>query len=170
VKKPVTYVDLAKFEAIVTELNLPAIEQAGFIKVCGPKGRQVYVARTKTVGRVDVSGFTVEHLGVKDLGDDAFGNVRQQLEFAGNEDVILATFRDVLTTMTGLPPLEKQARKAPAPKAKAVKRMAKETVAKAKKAKAPAAKRASRDDKLQAALDAAVKAGMDKDEAIVALA
>ncbi len=59
-KKGVTYIDAAKFEAVITEMGLTPNAQAGFVKVCGAKGRNVYIARTKRVGRVDLSGFSVE--------------------------------------------------------------------------------------------------------------
>ena len=95
-KKNITYIDAAKFSTIVTEMGLVATDQAGFTKVDLGNGRQLYVARTKRVGRVDLSCLTSTCEGVRDLGGESFGNVRQQLDFSRTEEQVLATFRAVL--------------------------------------------------------------------------
>jgi hypothetical protein len=104
-------VDAAKFEAIINELGLQRLDQAGFVQVLGPKGRKVYVARTKLVGRVDIAGFEMHPpmLGVKDLRGESFGAVKQQLDFGGafTEEQVLTAFRSVLELMKSLPPAEK---------------------------------------------------------------
>lgn len=121
-KTNVTYVDAAKFETILLASGLTCIPQKGFIKVVGPRGRQVYVATTKRVGRVDVSGFTCELPGIRDLdGSEKHGSVAQGLDFSRTEDEILASFSALLTHMQSLSPVEKVARKKPAPKADAPK-------------------------------------------------
>lgn len=112
-KKNVTYIQASKFEDIVTELGMETLRQAGYVKVLGPKGRNLYITKTKTVGHIDFSGFTIEHLGVLDLGEASFGNVKQMINFQGTEESILQTFRDVLVFMKGLPPLEKAPRAKP---------------------------------------------------------
>lgn len=117
-----TFVAAEQFAAINTELGLPTTDMAGFVKVQGPTGYRLYIGRTKKVARVDLSGFTVPNtLGVTDLGEKSFGNVKQQLDFTQPESVILDTYRLVATTMKGLAPVEKAApakkeRKARAPK------------------------------------------------------
>jgi hypothetical protein len=117
-KPNTTYVDACHFETAIQESGLQMIAQKGFIKVMGATGRQVYVAATKRVGRVDISGFTVDLPGVRTLGDgEAFGNVKQQMDFSRTQDEILATFRDLLAHLASLPAAEKQERKAPAKKA-----------------------------------------------------
>lgn len=115
-KKDIFYIEAAQFDTIIAELGLKATEQKGFVKVEGPaKGRQVYVAKTKRVGRVDLSGFEMEHAGwLRDLGGEKFGAVKQQLSFAraeGEDDAsaqerILTNFRLVLEHMVALPAAE----------------------------------------------------------------
>ena len=104
-KTPPTYIDAAKFEAIITRLGLPIKVQAGFVKVMGPSGRNLYVANTKRVARVDISGFTVEGMGAVNLGDLSFGGVHQALDFNQEEEVILANFEAIATHMGTLEPV-----------------------------------------------------------------
>lgn len=118
-KTNVTYIDAAKFEAIILASQLPYAEQRGFVKVQGPTGRAVYVASTKRVGRVDISGFEVPygvepHCGV-------FGNVRQQLDFSKTEQEVLLAFEQLLADLKAQAPVEKKQRKPSAPKADAPK-------------------------------------------------
>ncbi len=113
-KKDILYIDLSKFMAIIQASGLKATEQSGYIRVDGAKGRRVYVANTKRVGRVDISGFElatgahVPHMGVT-------GNVKQQLDLSPTlgEEGILASFGNLLTTLKNLPPVEKPAKPAP---------------------------------------------------------
>lgn len=111
-KKNVTYVCASKFESLIAASGLAAKAQAGFVKVSGPTGRHLYVARTKRVGRVDLSGFEVTDLAVINLGDSSFCSVTQQLDFSQNEETILATFEQLLTIMAALEPVEPKTRKA----------------------------------------------------------
>jgi hypothetical protein len=114
-KKNVNYVDAIRFEKVWKKLHLNALEQAGFVKVSsGKNGRQVYVARTKRVGRVDISNFLSKDPGVRNLDVlESFGAVKQQIDFSRTEGEILATFEAVLKEMKDLPPAEKKARPAP---------------------------------------------------------
>jgi hypothetical protein len=128
-KTNVTYVDAAKFEAIMLEKakqhGFQLADQKGFIRVEGPKGRRIYVASTKRVGRVDLSGVEVRtEDGKHALGFVAphcgpFGNVKQQLDMSLGEEAILANFSALLDLMAALPPVEKAQRKPAAPKADA---------------------------------------------------
>jgi len=121
-KTNVTYIDASKFEALILASGLPVAAQKGFVKVQGPKGRQVYVASTKRVGRVDISGFEMpEGPGYVTPHCGPFGNVKQQLDFSLGEDEVLANFAALLEHMKALAPVEKAARKAPAAKADAPK-------------------------------------------------
>lgn len=118
-----TMVEAAKFEAILKDSGLSYSGQAGFVKVSGAAGRNVYVASTKRVGRVDLSGFTVPDVdGLVDLGPESFGKVEQQVDFSEGrtEEQILATFSRVLEVLKTLPAVEKTStRKAKEPKAEA---------------------------------------------------
>lgn len=114
-KTNVTYVDAAKFETIIVASGLPYSAQKGFVKVAGPTGRNVYVASTKRVGRVDISGFEVSYGVSPHCGP--FGNVKQQLDFSKPEDEILSDFTQLLADLKAQAPAEKKERKAPAKKA-----------------------------------------------------
>ncbi len=118
-KKNVTYIAQELFEGVAKELGLGWKEQAGFVKIAGETGRAVYVARTKKVGRVDISGFTSSSPGVRDLGGEKFGAVEQQLDFSRPEPEVLATFRAVLGELKALPARVKEPRKQLEPKAPA---------------------------------------------------
>jgi hypothetical protein len=103
-KKNITYVDAAHFEKVLVARGLALLPQAGFIKVSGAKGRNLYIAKTKRVGRIDLSGFEVPvEMGVTNLGGEAFGAVKQQMDFTLAEADILANFEKVLNHMLALP-------------------------------------------------------------------
>jgi hypothetical protein len=115
-KTNVTYVDSAKFEAIIKNSGLPYNVQS-CVKVIGPKGHNVYVCAGKNVtGRVDISGFEMDGPGYVEPHCGRFGNVRQQLDFSLSEDAILENFAALLEHMKTLEPKAKPERKAPAPK------------------------------------------------------
>jgi hypothetical protein len=120
-KTNVTYIDAAKFEQSILALGLKATVQKGFVKVEGPKGRAVYVASTKRVGRVDISGFEMEGPGYVTPHVGPFGNVKQQLDMSLTEEEILANFANLLTHMSSLEPVEKTARTPAAPRTDAPK-------------------------------------------------
>lgn len=119
-KTNVTYIDACHFENIIAESGLPATLQKGFVRVDGPKGRRLYVASTKRVGRVDISGFEVS-LGGQAPHCGPFGNVKQQLDMSLPQEEVLENFRWLLVTMASLPAVEKPARKPAAAKADAPK-------------------------------------------------
>lgn len=97
-------IDAAKFENIIRASGLSVTVQKGFVKVSAAKGINVYVAKQKRVGRVDLSGFRVELPAVADLGDDGkFGSVEQELDFTCPEEEVLETFALVLEHMKTLP-------------------------------------------------------------------
>lgn len=121
-KSHITYVDASLFEAIIAKHGLTMTLQKGFVKVDGPTGRRVYVAATKRVGRVDISGFKMLAPDGSDLPGfvpphmGEAGNVKQQLDCSLGEADILANFELLLTHMESLAPAEKAERKAAAPK------------------------------------------------------
>lgn len=107
-KKNVTYVDACHFQTIMVASGLPYAEQKGWIKISGAKGRNVYVAKTKTVGRVDISGFVSPTEGTRmlDPESEAHGSVAQGLDFSLSQDEILIAFTDLLTHLATLPEAE----------------------------------------------------------------
>lgn len=108
--KDITYVDFDKVMEVVVRSRIPYESQRGFVKVQGPTGRNVYVALTQRVGRVDISGFSYDGEGVTELGDMSHGNVRQRLDFSLPEEQILGNLGRVLEHMSSLPPVERGAR------------------------------------------------------------
>jgi hypothetical protein len=124
-KTNVTYVDAAKFEALILAASAKhgfgVVPQKGFIQVAGPRGRRLYVASTKRVGRVDISGFVMEGPGYVKPHCGEFGNVKQQLDFSLAEDAVLLNFEALLDHMATLAPVEKAERKPAAAKADAPK-------------------------------------------------
>ena len=111
-KPEIKYIPFETFQDIIVKSGLPFEELAGFVKVTGAKGRKVYIPRTQRVGRVDISGFEYPGEGVLDLGDDAFGGVKQQLDFTGDPEQTLENFVNVLQHMVTLPPVEPRTRSA----------------------------------------------------------
>lgn len=116
-KKNITYVDAALIEAMLRARGVSLLAQAGFVRLDFAEGRRLYVASTKRVGRVDISGVSHEELagvpGVNLLGaDEAFGNVKAQLDFNSEltPETILANLENLVTFMTGLPAVEKATR------------------------------------------------------------
>lgn len=102
-KKEINYVDAAKFETILKTIEGVSLTvQKGFVKVSGKKGRNVYIALTKTVGRVDLSGFEFDGPGVVALGDSSFGSVTQQMDFTLPEEDILSAFEAIVSHMASL--------------------------------------------------------------------
>ena len=113
-KKNITYVRAEKFAALVSQYpQLGVTQNSGFIKV-ELGGRRLYVAKTKNVGRIDVSGYVTKVAGVRDLGDDRFGNVTGQVDFTRNETDILITFEALLEELVSSPAIETKAKVAAA--------------------------------------------------------
>jgi hypothetical protein len=112
-KRDVKYVAVEKFLQLASDLGMQSEEQKGFWKIHGPKGRQVYVARTKNVGRVDISGFEVREVlpgSVNYLGGEKFGAVQEQLNMdpSRTEEAILEDFAKILAHMASLEPVVKE--------------------------------------------------------------
>lgn len=105
-KKHVTYIDAAKFQEIIGASGLPIEEKKGWVRVCGPKGRSVYVPKTKTVGRVDISwGQHSATQGVLNFDEsERFGSVHCGLDMSLSEQTVLGAFEAVLAEMAALPP------------------------------------------------------------------
>lgn len=121
------YIAREQFENLIKASGLPSREQSGYIRIDGAKGRRVYVAATKKVGRVDISGFEVQ-FGAKTPHMGVAGNVKQQLDLNPEltEAGILANFGALLAVLKELPPVEK----APKPEATATPAAPKATKAK----------------------------------------
>jgi len=104
--------------SVVQAHNLTITERAAWLRCEAAKDRRVYVPKGKTVARIDLSGFEVpnpQEYGVKALGGESFGAVKQQLSFEGTEAEILANLEKVLKFMATLSAVEKVKK---APKAK----------------------------------------------------
>lgn len=98
-------IEQSKFTQALKDMGVPYTEQSGFIRVEGPKGRRMYVAKTKGVRRVDLSGFTIDVGAVSPSGGE-FGRVKQQLDFSGGEAATLQLFIKTVKHMMSLPPSE----------------------------------------------------------------
>ena len=117
-KKNVTYVAPEKVAAIVSASGLRTQDLKGWTRVCGAEGRAVYVPKLKkAVGRVDVSGFTMEGPGFVAPHCGKFGSVEQQLDFSLPEGEILANLARLLDVLRELPAREKAKRAAFSPPA-----------------------------------------------------
>lgn len=108
-KKDITYVSQDALVAVAQAKGLPVQEQKGWLKVTCAPGRLAYVARTKRVGRVNLSGFEFER-GTVDLGGESFGTVKQILDMARPEAEILTAFAEILDHASRLPAREKEKR------------------------------------------------------------
>lgn len=95
-----------KLLAIVEEQGLQAEPMAAFFKVA-VGGRAVYIAKTKKVSRVDLSGFDIKHPAVSRLTEDEakelkLGKVRGQINFEKSEEKVLEAFTTALQMMKHL--------------------------------------------------------------------
>ena len=88
-----------QYLAILATAGLQHSLQSGFIKVEGPKGNRLYVAATKTVRRVDISGFEVSFTIAKVPHCGPFGQVKQQMIVDGTVEEQLARFEKLLTEL-----------------------------------------------------------------------
>lgn len=115
-KKSVTYIERPLIEALIVEEGLTFKEQSGFLKV-EANGLRLYPAKTKRVGRCDLSGFVLEGKGFTPLGEgESFGNVKCQVDFSGTQEETLEAIRLCLRTMK-----EHKAPEKPAPRLKSTK-------------------------------------------------
>ena len=107
-KDNVNHVNAEDLTAIVSESSATCFRQRGFTKVSGASGRNIYIANTKRVARVDISGFNYEGPGVINLNENEWiGNVHQQLDFSLEKEAILANFKSIIDYMLTLPAVEK---------------------------------------------------------------
>lgn len=113
-----TAIDANLFETILGNVmnknpgTLSVVAQKGWVKISGPHGRKLYVARTKSVSRAALSGFHLNYeRGLNELPEDEkCGRVTQLIDFSLTPPEILATFENILLDMIHLAP--------PAPQAK----------------------------------------------------
>lgn len=116
-----TRIEAARFQEIYGgRTDVTVREQAGFVRIEATNGLRLYVAKTKEVARVDLSGFTMDG-GTVALGGEAKGGVSQRLDFSLSADEVLSNFRRAIDLMVSLPKPEKAKRLAPTTSAKAAK-------------------------------------------------
>ena len=106
-----TFATREQYETLLALKGLPHTIQSGFIRVEGAKGNRLYVAATKTVRRIDISGFEVSREIAKVPHVGVFGNVKQQMKMDGSSEDQLARFELLLGELIAQPA------KVPAPKA-----------------------------------------------------
>lgn len=92
-----------KLMEIVNEMELPVEEMAAFYKV-SEGGRAVYIAKSKKVSRVDISGFDVKHPAIRHISAEEakelkLGKVRAQIDFSKSEDRVIEALRTALSMM-----------------------------------------------------------------------
>jgi len=110
-----------QYELILNEKGVPYTEQSGFLRVEGAKGNRLYVASTKTVRRIDISGFETDRDLAKSPHTGPFGNVKQQMRLDGDEGEVLFRFAELVDRLLAQP-AKQPAEKAPkAPKEKKAK-------------------------------------------------
>lgn len=105
----------SEYEARLTAAGLTWTEQSGYLKVEPVANRRIYVASTKTVRRIDISGFEATHDIAREPKGGRFGRVNQQMHMEGTADEVLARFDALLEV------LKAQTPDLPVPKAKAPK-------------------------------------------------
>jgi|SRR6185369_12813826 len=95
-----------KFEEILHELSIQFEPQSAFQKVSLTSG-SIYVAKSKDVRRVDISGdVTVEHPALVHIPAEVarqkkLGKVRAQLDFSQPDELVLEAFRAVIWNLSG---------------------------------------------------------------------
>lgn len=107
-KKQITYVAFAQIETLVKAEGLTMLQGAAFMRINDPRNenRRVYIAKTKEVGRVDISGYEPKAPGVIPLTKDEakakrIGNVRGQLDFTKPSTEVMANLALVLKELKG---------------------------------------------------------------------
>src|ERR1700690_2068419 len=121
-KATINYVPAEKIEELLANSGAKYEALAGFVKVYGPLGHNLYIAKTKKVGRIDVSGWIPKCGGITVLDEDlAFGNVGAQVDFSRTEEEVLNTLAELIDEMLALPAKEKISRKSPKAKEGAAK-------------------------------------------------
>lgn len=114
-----TLVNAQKFLEVARGHGFEILEQAGFFKIMGPKGHNLYVAKNaKGVRRIDVSGWKLDASLIENTVG-AFGNVTGQLSLKGDEAEQIARFDLACLDMKAQPakvPTPKATPPAPAPR------------------------------------------------------
>lgn len=105
-KKNVTYIAREKFDAIVTALGLEMKEGKGFTQVRLGNDYHLYVANTKSVGRVDIQ-WEPEAQGWHAPPNGKFGRIAAFLDFNRTEAEILKSFEDILLEGMARPKYER---------------------------------------------------------------
>ena len=125
-RKNINHVPAESFLSTVEAAGLKVTPQSGFYRVEGTENRRLYIGKTKRVGRVDLSGYSVLGAGFTQLSEeDQFCRVACQLDFSTEPKVILAAFARAVKALT-------------APAKKSAKTPAKKLGEKAAKVSAPA--------------------------------
>jgi hypothetical protein len=104
-------IDIKRFEEIVS--NYPQLKMepmSAFYKIESGDGR-IYVAKTKRVSRVDISGFHFTHPAMNILDQDLRkekrkGRVEAQLNFTKSDDQVLDAFETGLKFMLAISGIE----------------------------------------------------------------
>jgi hypothetical protein len=116
--KPTLFATREQYIALVEKAGADWAEQSGFIRVNSQSGARLYVAATKTVRRVDLSGFTMplaeEITKLPHCGK--FGKVEQQMVVGSGAEGDLERFEEILTALLALPVPAKPEPKPKAPK------------------------------------------------------
>lgn len=107
------FATLEAYKALMSSRGLTWVEQSGFLKVEPVKGRRIYVANTKTVRRVDVSGWEASLSLAGTPKGGRFGQVTGQLRIEGDIETQLLMLDALIDELLAQPPVE--------PKVKAVK-------------------------------------------------
>lgn len=106
-KTGITYVPAGRIATLLSELGLTAKEQSGFLRLDFAKGRRLYIANTKRVGRIDIAGAELSDTLAKPPHCGIFGAVKQQVRMDGTEQEVVDRVFDVIAEMQALPPIEK---------------------------------------------------------------
>lgn len=106
-------IDIQKFRAIVQHHGLKMEELTSFYAVRAGS-RSVYLSKREKCGRVDLSGFRIDHLAVKDVPSEVavkrkLGRVQAQLDFSREERQVLEAFAITIEYMKALAAAEQAA-------------------------------------------------------------
>ena len=100
-RKNINHVSAESLLSTVEAAGLKVTPQSGFYRVEGTENRRLYIGKTKRVGRVDLSGYSVLGVGFTQLSEeDQFCRVACQLDFSAEPKVILAAFARAVKALT----------------------------------------------------------------------
>ena len=99
-------IDIGKFKALVASHGFELEELASFYAVRAG-ARSVYLSKRDRCGRVDLSGFTIDHPAIRPVPSEVaakrkLGRVRAQLDFSVEERLVLEAFDASLEYMGAL--------------------------------------------------------------------